>query len=51
VEKLDGLEYIPEVYPKDLGYAVNELIEAVNELIDKVEHLEKTLARKETNAT
>ena len=40
---VQDLEYIPEAYPKDLGYVVSNLVEAVEELQAIVEELQAKL--------
>lgn len=44
MEKLEGLYYIPEAYPHDLGETVDRLVTTVNELIDEVEALKHSVA-------
>lgn len=43
MRQVEGLEYIPEVYPKDIGYVVNDLVDRVNQLIEAVELLQLQL--------
>ena len=41
MREVDDLMYVEEVYPKDLGYVVSQLVEAVNELMEQVDELKR----------